>query len=233
MSENIAGKCAAPPGNPGKAQCCRKFLGELPVSPIPRRIPVFGMRFQIRIPVAANSSQTSSLMRKPRKVRRTGCDFWQCSGSSWRDKLQKARKVHCLSPQESRAPLAGGAFLHVWASLDFSCLFCRSVRALELPCTDNMSIPPLTFRWRKKAHKKRAAELNLRRFPTRLKRILCLIFLFFQAGFPWHPRLLTVITRTAVPQSDPSSRPCWPGNIRRIRRWRETRRTILQCSASS
>ena len=124
--------------------------GGLPVSPIPRRIPVFEMRFQIRIPIAANSSQTSSLMRKPGKVRRTGCDFWQCSGSSWRDKLQKARKVHCLSPQESRAPLAGGAFLHVWASLDFSCLFCRSVRALELPCTDNMSIPPLTFRWRGK-----------------------------------------------------------------------------------
>ena len=63
-------------------------------------------------------------------------------------RFKRREKSICLSPQESRAPLAGGAFLHVWASSDFSCLFCRSDRALELPCTDNMSIPPLTFRWR-------------------------------------------------------------------------------------
>ena len=63
-------------------------------------------------------------------------------------RFKRREKSICLSPQESWAPLAGEAFLHVWASLDFSCLFCRSVRALELPCTDNMSIPPLTFRRR-------------------------------------------------------------------------------------
>ena len=63
-------------------------------------------------------------------------------------RFKRREKSICLSPQESWAPLAGEAFLHVWASLDFSCLFCRSVRALELPCTYNMSIPPLTFRRR-------------------------------------------------------------------------------------